>query len=72
LTDQLSFFGRPSHCSALDVEQRSDPLQRFASNWCVARDMDIVEVAAHVRPAGDFGDRRGLSGVSLMDDCLKR
>jgi len=62
-----SLFRRAAHGVALDIEQPPDPLQRLVRDRRVGRDMDVVELAAHVGPARDLGDRGRLPAGALVE-----
>ena len=42
------------------VKQLADPLQRLSDDRRVAGDVDVLEIAPHVRPARDLGHSRRL------------
>ena len=60
--------GRRFACDrALDIEQRSDLLQRLARDGRAVRLVHVEELAPHVRPAGDLGDVGGLALGALVE-----
>ena len=59
-TNPPSLFAGQSYDCALDVKQLADPVQRLSGDRRIARDVDVIEIAPHMRPARDFGHSRRL------------
>ena len=68
-----AFIRRPAADVSFDRIESADPIQRFSRNRGGVRDLDVVELAAHVGPTGGLLDALAVQALKArVAVCLSR